>query len=181
MQRPSITVAIIMRKRRIDNRWQPWQWALHDVMEDTGAFGAAPRCLVQSDAESQWLFPGHLVELFEDDAEGYYLNATTDAPAFWVEWRMEDVAVLADEPIAVPHAVTLSYHEAGRWLDAQMQVEQVAASSEIANWVRAFASEHFVLELKQRQKPQSFKPLTDRFGNPARVSTEEKRKQGVRS
>jgi Protein of unknown function (DUF3305) len=180
MLRPSVTVAVIMRKQRIDNRWQPWQWALHEVMEDTGAFGDKPRMLVSSDEETQWLFPGHVVELFVDDAEGYYLNVTTDAPGFWVEWRIEDEACITDEPLAVPHAVTLSYHEAGRWLDAQMMVEQVAASAEIADWVRAFAAEHFVPELKQRQRPQSFKPLSDRFGNPARVSVEEKRKGALR-
>jgi Protein of unknown function (DUF3305) len=176
MQRPSVTVAVVMRKAHINNRWQPWQWGLHAVMIDEGSFGSEPRCLLKSEGEEQWLFPGYVVELFEDDAEGYYLNVTTDAPGFWVQWRMEEETSIDAELLAVPHAVTLSYHEAGRWLDAQMQTEQVAASREVAQWVRDFSEHYFVPELKQRQRPQSFKTLTDRFGNPAKVSTEEKRK-----
>ena len=34
------------------------------------------------------------------------------------------------EPMAVPQIVTLSYHEAGRWLDAQERVDQVPAPEE---------------------------------------------------
>ena len=31
-----------------------------------------------------------------------------------------------------------------------------------------------MLEAKRRQRPQSFRPLLDRFGNPARVSADKK-------
>ncbi|MFN3571717.1 MAG: DUF3305 domain-containing protein, partial [Polaromonas sp.] len=105
------------------------------------------------------------------DAEGYYLNATTQQPCFWVMWRMEEEATLADEPVAVPQTVTLSYHDAGRWLDAQETVEQVPAPADVVQWLRDFVDAHHVLEAKRRQRPQSFQPLQDRFGNPARVST----------
>ena len=30
--RPSIEVAVVMRRERIDNRWQPWRWTLDDVI-----------------------------------------------------------------------------------------------------------------------------------------------------
>jgi hypothetical protein len=33
-------------------------------------------------------------------------------------------------------------------------------------------NEHYVPETKRRKRPESFKPLTDRFGQPARVSTD---------
>ena len=87
---------------------------------------------------------------------------------------MEEDAALADEPVAVPQIVTLSYHDAGRWLDAQETVEQVPAPSGVVQWLQHFVDEHHVLEAKRRQRPQSFKPLLDRFGNPARVSTGKK-------
>lgn len=170
--RPCVVVAVVMRRERIDNRWQPWRWVLADVVPHEEGFGTQPRLLLKETHEERWLHPGFKVELFPGDAEGYYLNVTTERPCFWVVWRMEEAAALAEEPVAVPHIVTLSYHDAGRWLDAQETVEQVPASLEVAQWLQAFVDQHHVLEAKRRQRPQSFKTLQDRFGNPVRVSTD---------
>jgi hypothetical protein len=90
-------------------------------------------------------------------------------------WRLID-AEDGSEPVAVPQAVSLSYHDAGRWLDAQETVDNVPAPTEVVEWMREFAEQHFVPEEKKRQRPQSFQRLTDRFGQPASVSTESKRK-----
>jgi hypothetical protein len=177
MQRPSITVAVTMRKERMTGaaaRWLDYRWVLHDVAEQQDGFGTEPRLLFRSDSEERWLHPGYVVELFKDDAEGYYLNATTDAPCWFVLWRMEEEPGLAAEAMAVPTAVSLSYHDAGRWLDAQEKVDQVPAPAEVAEWLSAFTQEHFVAEIKKRKRPQSFQPLQDRFGNPASVSTDKK-------
>nr|WP_074578220.1 DUF3305 domain-containing protein [Polaromonas sp. JS666] len=163
-----------MRRERINNRWQPWRWVLADVVPHEDGFGTVPRLLLNDEREERWLHPGFAVELFTDDAEGYYLNASTGQPCFWVLWRMEEEALLADEPIALPQTVTLSYHDAGRWLDAQETVEQVPAPPEVVAWLREFVDKHHVAEPKRRQRPQSFKSLTDRFGNPASVSTVKK-------
>jgi hypothetical protein len=172
--RPQVEVAVVLRRVRQDNRWQPWRWELADVVPQEEAFGDAPRLLIENEREQRWLHPGFRVELFRDDAEGYYLNVTTPAPCFFVLWRMDEEPTLAAEPIARPVVVTLSYHDAGRWLDAQETVEQVPAPPDIVEWVRAFAEEHYVPEPKKRKRPESFKPLQDRFGNPASVSTEKK-------
>jgi len=170
--RPCVAVAVVMRRERIDNRWQPWRWVLADVVPNEDSFGAQPRLLLKDESEERWLHPGFKVELLTTDAEGYYLNVTTQQPCFWVVWRMEEEAVLADEPVAVPQTVTLSYHDAGRWLDAQESVEQVPAPAHVVQWLRDFVDAHHVLEVKRRQRPQSFQTLQDRFGNPARVSTD---------
>jgi hypothetical protein len=174
LHRPCTAVAVVMRRERIDNRWQPWRWSLDEIVPYEEGFGAAPRLLLKDEHEERWLHPGFKVELFTDDAEGYYLNASTGQPCFWVVWRMEEEALLADEPIAIPQTVTLSYHDAGRWLDAQETVEQVPAPPQVVQWLQQFVDQHYVIEAKRRQRPQSFKTLTDRFGNPARVSTEKK-------
>ena len=170
---PSIEVAVVMRKERIQgemSRWQPWRWVLAEVLLQEPGFGTQARRLLKNDDEERWLYPGFCVELFKDDAEGYYLNATTPAPCWFVLWRMEEEATIDDEPLARPTAVSLSYHDAGRWLDAQETVEQVPAPPEVIEWMQAFAQEHYVIEPKRRKRPESFKPLTDRFGNPATVS-----------
>jgi Protein of unknown function (DUF3305) len=174
LHRPCIAVAVVMRRQRIDNRWQPWRWELSDVVPHEDSFGDQPRLLLGDDSEQRWLHPGFKVELFLGDAEGYYLNVTTPKPCFWVVWRMEEPPAAAEESIAVPQIVTLSYHDAGRWLDAQETVEQVPAPPGVVQWLQEFVDRHHVLEAKRRQRPQSFRPLQDRFGNPARVTTAKK-------
>jgi hypothetical protein len=170
--RPTLSAAVVMRRERIDNRWQSWRWSLADVVPHEDGFGTAVRLLVKSDAEERWLHPGFKVELHLGDAEGYYLNVTTEQPCFWVVWRMEEERSLAEEPMAVPQIVTVSYHDAGRWLDAQETVEQIPMPAGVAQWLQGFVDQHHVLEIKRRHRPQSFKTLQDRFGNPARVSTD---------
>jgi hypothetical protein len=173
-ERPSLDVAVVMRRERIDNRWQPWRWVLHEVVPNEASFGSEPRRIFADENEERWLHPGFTVRLFRDEAEGYYLNVTTPAPCWFVLWRMEEEATVADEPIPRPAFITLSYHEASRWLDAQEMVEQVPASPDVVEWMRLFAQEHYVPEPRRRQRPQSFQPLQDRFGNPASVSTGKK-------
>src|SRR3989449_5998566 len=36
--------------------------------------GAVPRALVENEVRTQWLHPGFKLELFRDEAEGYYLD-----------------------------------------------------------------------------------------------------------
>ena len=174
LRRPCMDVAVVMRRERIDNVWQPWRWTLADVVPHEAGFGTKPRLLLKDEREERWLHPAFRVELHRGDAEGYYLNVTTPHPCFWVVWRMQEETSLDDEPIAVPQTVTLSYHDAGRWLDAQEIVEQVPAPPDVVQWMQDFVNEHFVLEAKRRQRPESFKTLVDRFGSPARISTEKK-------
>jgi len=124
------------------------------------------------DGARYWLFTGLHVTLFRDDAEGLFLNLESPSPCFWVFWRTDDGQLPGSEPMAVPQIVTLSYHDAGRWLDAQEQVEQVPAPPAVLDWLAAFVAEHHQVEPKRRKRPESFRPLTDRFGQPVRISTD---------
>jgi hypothetical protein len=175
-QRPAVLVAVEMRRERITgpaSRWQSWRWVLADVLAHDPGFGTAARLLYKSDSEERWLHPGYPVELFKDDAEGYYLNVSTQVPCWFVLWRMEEAA-MGEQPRPKPVMVSLSYHDAGRWLDAQETVEQVPAPAPVVEWLQAFVDEHFVAQPKRRQRPQSFRALSDRFGNPVSISTEKK-------
>ena len=174
---PSLDVAVVMQ--RVANtgpgsRWQPWRWELADVVMNEPGFGSEPRLLYQNESTQRWLYGGLKVELFTDDGEGYYLNVSTDVPSLFVLWRMEEEASVADEPIPRPLVVSLSYCDAGRWLDAQETVEQVPAPAPVVQWLQAFVNEHHVVEPKRRKRPESFRSLTDRFGNPVSISTEKK-------
>ena len=170
---PEVTVAVVMRRQRIAgpmSRWQNWRWSLLDVVLNEDAFGKAARLLYQDESEQRWLHPGFTVQLFKDDAEGYDLNLSTSAPCWFVLWRMEEQAGMVHEPMARPEMVTLSYVDAGRWLDAQETVEQVPAPAEVLDWLRAFVVEHRLSEPQRRKRPESFRALSDRFGQPAQIS-----------
>jgi hypothetical protein len=192
-QRPVIEVDVVMRREPVQGpmaRWQAWRWVLADVMLHAAPDEAAlltpdeahePQAVEPIDAgavaegSQHWLHPRFRVELFRDDAEGYMLNLDSPKPCFWVMWRAEEDRLLDGEPVAVPQVVTLSYHDAGRWLDAQERVDQVPAPPEVIDWVRAFVDASYVPEPKRRKRPESFRPLTDRFGQPVRVSTDKRR------
>jgi hypothetical protein len=174
---PTVDVAVLMRRERVTgpmSRWQTWRWVLEDVVMNEPGFGAEPRVLVADTQQERWLFPGFTVGLYRDDAEGYYLNASTDVPCWFVMWRMEETATLADEPIARPEVVTLSYYHAGRLLDAQETVELIPAPPQISHWLREFVDANYVIEKKKRRRPVSFESLQDRFGNPVSVTTTKK-------
>ncbi len=174
----SQTVAVLMRRERVQGamaRWQPWRWVLVDVVPHEDSFGFAPRCLLRTDDEQRWLFAGMAATLFPDDGEGYWLNVNSPSPCWFVMWRVDEEAGDEGYALARPQAVSLSYHDAGRWLDAQETVEQVPAPEDVVAWLRAFAQDHYTPEVKRRQRPQSFQTLTDRFGQPASVSTGDRR------
>ena len=168
--RPSIDVAVVMRKLRTSSHWQPWRWELAEVLPNEASFGTEPKQLRHDDAGETWLHPNFQVELFRDEAEGYYLNATSPAPCWFVLWRMDTEATVAPEPIPRPLIVTLSYNEGARWMDSQETVEQVPAPAAVVEWMHTFVGEHFVPEPRKRKRPDSFRRLEDRFGNPAAVS-----------
>jgi hypothetical protein len=119
-----------MRRERVQGamaKWQEWRWVLHDVVIQEGEVALGPRLMRQTDDEQIWLHAGFEVILYKDDAEGYYLNSSSPAPCWFVLWRMDEAPAIADDVIAVPAMVSLSYHDAGRWLDAQENVDQVKA------------------------------------------------------
>lgn len=195
--RPCLSVDVVMRREPVAGpmaRWHPWRWVLSDVLltgepawsDAQPEAPALPAREVQPVAgapvvpgASYWLFAQQRVTLFRDDAEGYFLNLSSPNPCFWVFWRPDESQLIDGEPMAVPQIVTLSYHDAGRWLDAQERVDQVAAPAPVVEWLRAFVAQHHQAEPKRRKRPDSFKPLTDRFGQPVRISTD--KVQGPRS
>ena len=189
-RRPSIDVAVVMRREPVTgpmSRWQSARWVLVDVipegepfladLSDVGQAMLPPEEVVPVDAGGlpearHWIFRHRRVTLFRDDAEGYFLNLTSPTPCFWVFWRSDDEWLVDGEPGAMPQIVTLSYHDAGRWLDAQDKVDQVPAPPEVVGWLQAFVDQHHQVEPKRRKRPESFRPLTDRFGQPVRISTD---------
>ena len=156
--RPTIAVAVVMDRETRPNRWEDWRHSVTDVVLDEGGFGSEPTVLRDDGQRRSTLYPGFRIELFRDEGEGYYLNLSSGAPAWFVVWRADD----EDPGSAWPEIVSVSYNEAGRWLDAQEHVEQVPMPAEVAGWLQAYTDENYRPEPKKRRRPQSFLPPEER-------------------
>lgn len=151
-ERPCVTVAVVMEREARPNRWEDWRFRVADVVLDEGAFGNEPRLLRDDGKRSQTLHPGFELALFPDEGEGYYLNLTSGAPVWFVMWRVDE----SDASLARPQAVSVSYNEAGRWLDAQERVDNVPLPAPLSDWLQAYTDDHYKPEPKKRKRPASF-------------------------
>lgn len=168
--------AVLMRKQSIDNPWISYRWAPQEVLPDFGQFDIRkqadkPICgsfLGRDDQGESWLFTGFELNLFPDEAEGYYLNVTATSPSWFVMWRLEEdidryvddqfiALAKAESTFAVPHRICVSYNEAARLLDGGESVDTVLMSDEHADWLREYVGKNYRPEPKKRHKPESFK------------------------
>jgi hypothetical protein len=121
-------VPVAARFERVDGggRWHEAQWRLAAVEP---ADASSPLAL----------------RLHRDEAQGYWLNAGSAEPSIFVLWRLED-----DRPIA--KQVTLSYDEAGRWLDAGESVDRVPMPAEMLAWLSEYVSLHYRPEAPRKRR-----------------------------
>ena len=146
--RPTVKICVILRREALDNRWVSHQWLLRAVQPDAGG---EPRTLVEDDAVLERLHPGFDLTLFRDEAEGYYLNASSEEPSVFVSLRTDEAT--GD---AYPFQVTLSYNEAARWMDSNERVERAPAWPELAGWLAQFVADNYKPEPRKRRRPRSF-------------------------
>ena len=171
-QVPQLQLGVLLRRQLQHNRWQRWSWSLLDVLPDEAnpdpvdaavarAPSTSPRCLAWGEVASQWLYPGHCVKLHRDEVEGYHLNLISPSPS-WFVWWSAPAEPDCDDPrqqaagLPQVQAVTLSYNEAARWMDAGETVEIAALPGEVANWLADFNTAHYKPEPRKRRRPQSF-------------------------
>ena len=123
------------------------------VVADEDAFGTERRVLRDDGKVRRTLYPGFTLELHADQADGYYLNLSSGAPVWFVVWRIDD-----DDPSrAWPETVSVSYTEAGRWLDAQERVDNVPLPADLVAWLQSYTDANYRPEEKKaRRRPQSF-------------------------
>ncbi len=163
---PSLRVAVQIDRQRQPNRWEDWRFDIAQVLLDEGQFGTQARQLRDDGQTASFLHPGFEVTLHRDEAEGYYLNLSSGTPVWFVMWRVSqpegENASETDPPVATPERVTVSYHEAGRLLDAQERVDNRPLPPEVCAWLQAYANEHYRPEVKQRRRPASFRAPEDR-------------------
>jgi len=148
LEKPKRMLAVILGREAVESRWETHHWQLLGVVPDVG--GEA-RTIVDNPASRQRLFPGFEVTLFRDEAEGYYLNASSESPSVFVCLRIDEAT---GEPY--PFLATLSYNEAARWMDSNERVERTPTWPELAAWMAEWVNENYRPEPKKRQRPKSF-------------------------
>lgn len=159
MEPVRLSVAVIMQRTMLHNRWVSERW------EPIAVEPAQPthRCVMRlpdAPAGSRWRFEGFDLELHPTEAEGYFLNISAPDPKVFVMWRMlEPEAMVPDGPLAAPFLATVSYNQAARMLDGGEQVDSVPLPMSIRSWMEPFVKEHYKPE--PRRKVRRRDPLAD--------------------
>ncbi len=143
-----VPVCVVFERSNGPGPWSRAAWRVAAVLPDEGA--------------------GELrIGLHRDEAAGYWLNLTTDEPSIFVKWRPwqeqeqaqareraqdeahgQQRAAGAPEPVAV----TVSYDEAGRWMDGGEQVDRVPMPGEMAAWLGEFVALHYRPERGRKRR-----------------------------
>ena len=152
METEAIQIGVVMQRRHIGNRWQPYAWSPVEVVHDTGVF-QEPTCIGEDEADWRWLFSGIQVSLYTDEAEGYFLNATSPEPCWFIMWRLEEHNGLE---LAMPKTVTLSYNAAARMMDAGEQVDTLPLQKQLTEHLLAFANAYYQPEPRKKRRKPSF-------------------------
>ena len=166
--------AVLMRKQSIDNPWISYRWVPQEVLPDFGQFNSTAgkpitgKFLERDEGGESWLFTGYELDLFPDEAEGYYLNVSATTPSWFVMWRLEEeferyieepsmASAKSESSFAVPHRICVSYNEAARLLDGGETVDSIPMSEQHVSWLQEYVGEKYRPEPKKRHKPASFK------------------------
>ncbi|UGQ48103.1 DUF3305 domain-containing protein [Massilia endophytica] len=142
-----------MQRKPLASRWQPFQWAPVEVLLEPGLPAAPPRCLRHEEDDTRWLFTGFELRLYSDEAEGYFLNADSGAPCWFIMTRLEEIDGVE---VAVPHSVTLSYNEAARLMDGGEKVDTLPVPPLIAERLVEFVQAWYRPEPKRKRRKPSF-------------------------
>ncbi len=144
---------VIMQRVSLHNRWRSHQWRPLELLADVPPADSAAHCLRDDPDDTRWLFSGFDIQLFTDEAEGYFLNTSSPVPCWFIMWRIENID---GAEVAVPKTVTLSYNEAARLMDGGEQVDTLPASSQVIGWLQEFIQLNYRPEVKKKHKKPSF-------------------------
>ena len=152
---PTQKISVVLLREAVESRWETHRWKVLGVVPDVG--GEA-RTIHEDRATLHRLFPGLDVTLYPDEAEGYYLNVSSEAPSVFI-------AVRTDEATGDPYAyqATLSYNEAARWMDGGEKMERVVAWPELIAWMGQWVEDNYRPDVKKRRKPRSFEGKEGQF------------------
>lgn len=128
-------IAVVMKKRRLNNRWIDHAWSAAAVIPDLGNLPPIQQ-LSQSEHEESFLVPGLKLELYPDENDGYFENWAAPEPKVFVLWRMQDER-------AMPAVASVSYAEGTRMLDSGENADGVLMPPDIHAWLGTYLKQHY--------------------------------------
>jgi len=157
-------VDVDIKRVPLANRWASEQWLPSAVVplgavkneakneansEEALKSAGAPQRIADDALATTWRFSGFAIELHTTEAQGYFLNLSSDVPKVFVMWR------LGEEPqhdgcAARPVIVTVSYDQAARFMDGGERVDAVPMPAAILAWMRPFVAEHYRPEPRKK-------------------------------
>ena len=151
MRSAYFSIDVTMERVPLASRWADERWLPSAVVPLAEGRATAGEPVREADGPqgTRWRFPRMEVELHPTEAEGYYLNLTSEAPVAFVMWRFADDGT---EPAALPDKVTLSYNEAGRSMDGGARVDPVPLAETLRAWLAAFVAVHYQPEPRRKVK-----------------------------
>lgn len=174
-QRPNnrtlnIPVAVLLRRRRLDNPWQDEEWHAHAVIMETGretdGFAADKKETINA---SPWVsadiirVPVDPLEIHAKEVEGCRVNLESVQPVLWVIIDPEEEGGPAS-PVQVQR-VTASAYEAQEYLDAgDLVVDVVPMPDDIRTCLAAFIAAQPTPEPFKKRKNRKADVETYRFG-----------------
>lgn len=165
MAKDSMSVGVVVERRRIDNPWQDYSWRPVAVIP-----GAPPveewRILDQGETGGkEWthFLAGNLdLDLHSGETEGYRVNLSNRPPVVYVVLSTEDED--REEEVS-PFMVTVCPYEAEGYLEnGDNIVESVAMPEEILAWVGRFIDQYHVdVPFQKRKQKKAYDPRKSGF------------------
>lgn len=128
-------IAVVMKKRKLNNRWIDHAWSAAAVVRDPGSLPPI-QPLSWSEDEESYLVPGLKLALYPDENEGYFENWAAPEPKVFVMWRMQ-------EERAMPVLASVSYAEGTRMLDSGESADGVLMPPDIHAWIGIYLKQHY--------------------------------------
>ena len=185
-ERPALDVAVVMRRERLHGPLEPLAavalGARRRACPTSRASAASRVCCATTTASSAGCIRASRVELFRDDAEGYYLNARPPARragSCCGAWTT--MPTVARRAVAAADGRQPELQR-GRPLARRAGDGRPRAGAARGGRLaaRLTSTSTTCPSRSAASGPESFKPLHDRFGNAASVSTEKKCGRGRR-
>lgn len=149
----ALKVSVVFERVREPNVWEAWTHRPVQVLPHDPNAGATSQVVFDDGRVRRTLHAGFVVDLHRDEGEGYWLNLSSGSPAWFVMWRADP----QDPSQAAPELVSMSYHVAGRLLDAQERVDTVPMDEEVVAWLGQWTALHYKPQPKERRRPASFR------------------------
>ena len=149
------TVAVIMQRSQVQQgQWSVPSWRAVSVVagDHLVGKGAGQTPIHEDDRHAQFLWSGFTLELYQDLAEDYWYNLTSESPSLFV------ICHESPDGDLTPFRVTADQDSASGCLESDDQVFAVPIPPEIYQYLEQFIVAHYVPRERKKRKRENWSP-----------------------